>query len=120
MKEVARYFDTQVHVDRYKSTIYSAVKSDPFLSACTTTDPHATRFHACERRAKCEACRSFNEHGDRVWNKDKRIVHVVMVEVKLAAWVSERAEFLDKLGKAASGVGDWPYNIVSHTTRRIA
>jgi hypothetical protein len=47
------------------------------------------------------------------WNLDKRIVHVNMVEIKGASWDSERDEFLQKLGKAAIGEGDWPYNIVS-------
>lgn len=113
VKEVARYFDTQVYVDRYKASIYSAVRSDPFLTACTTVDPLATRFHACERRAKCEGCRTFDSSGRRAYNTDKRIVHVNMVEVKSAAWAIEREAFLDTLGVAALGEGDWPYNIVS-------
>lgn len=121
VKEVARHFDTQVHVDRYKNSIYSAVRSDPFLSACTTTDPSATRFHACERWAKCEACRTFNAQGDRVWNKGKRVVHVNMVEVKSASWVLEREAFVRTLTSAAIGEGDWPFNIVScHLYRRVS
>lgn len=118
VKEVARHFDAKVHVDRYKASIFSAIKSDPFLSACTTSDPHSTRFHACERRFKCEACRTFDKSGERVWNTDKRIVHVNMVEIKSAAWSLQHQTFLQALGKAACGEGPWPYNIVSYTLNR--
>jgi hypothetical protein len=125
VKEVARHFDQpvgpqlscgahrQVHVDRYKRSIYAAVKSDPFLLACTTSDPHATRFHACERRFKCEACRTFDKQGRRLWNADRRVIHVNMVEVKAAGWDLQHRDFVEKLGRAALGEGPWPFNIVS-------
>ena len=86
--------------------------SEPFLKACTTLDPYSTRFHACERRAKCEVCRTFDRSGRRVWNMDKRVVHVNMVEVKTAAWSIQHASFVEALGKAAIGEGPWPYTIV--------
>lgn len=104
---------TQVHVDRYKRSIYAAVETDPFLLACTTSDPSATRFHACERRFKCVECRTFDKSGKRVWNEGRRVVHVNMVEVKAATWDIQQVAFRDKLGKAACGEGDWPFNIVS-------
>ncbi|WVW81880.1 hypothetical protein I302_103878 [Kwoniella bestiolae CBS 10118] len=112
IKEVARYFNEPVHVDRYKRSIYTAIETDPYLLLCTTTDPHSTRFHACERTHKCVACKRF-ERGNRrpVYNLDKRIVSVNMVEVKDASWAMEHQAFLDKLGKAALGDVSWPYNI---------
>lgn len=133
IKEVARYFNekvgflchamyqlsyvcavVQVHVDRYKRQIYSAVRSDPFLLNCTTTDPHETRFHACERFAKCVACRRFDdESGKPVYNLNKMIVHVNMVEVKQVGWDSRRQGFMETLFKAAGKGGPWPLNIVS-------
>ena len=130
MKEVARQFNSlvrmghsqssvssqaqqQVHVDRYKKAIYDAVQSDPFLSSCTTVDASASRFHACERRAKCSECRTFDKTGQRIWNTTKRIVHVNMVEIKTASWDVDRREFSARLGRAAAGEGDWPFNIVS-------
>ena len=42
----------QIHVDRYKHSIYHHV-SDPFLGLITTLDPSSTRFHACERFHRC-------------------------------------------------------------------
>lgn len=105
--------DNQVHVDRYKRNIYTAVKSDPFLLACTTLDPLASRFHACDRRSKCSECRRFNKQGQPVYNLDKRVVHVNMVEIKTAAWAIQQEAFLGQLARAATGEGDWPFNIVS-------
>ncbi|WVO23495.1 uncharacterized protein IAS62_004850 [Cryptococcus decagattii] len=112
IKEVARYFNERVHVDRYKSQIYSAIRSDPFLLNCTTTDPFETRFHACERFAKCAACRRFDgESGKPVYNLDKMIVHVNMVEMKQVGWDSRRQGFMETLFKAARKGGPWPFNI---------
>ncbi|KGB77315.1 hypothetical protein CNBG_3153 [Cryptococcus deuterogattii R265] len=112
IKEVARYFNEKVHVDRYKSQIYSAIRSDPFLLNCTTTDPLETRFHACERFAKCVACRRFDdESGKPVYNLDKMMVHVNMVEVKQVGWDSRRQGFMETLFKAARKGGPWPFNI---------
>lgn len=133
IKEVARYFNEkvgfcchcmyqlsyanvviQVHVDRYKSQIYSAIRSDPFLLNCTTTDPLETRFHACERFAKCVACRRFDDESSKpIYNLDKMIVHVNMVEVKQVGWDSRRQGFMETLFKAARKGGPWPFNIVS-------
>jgi hypothetical protein len=82
--------------------------------ACTTTDPTSTRFHACERRFKCTECRTFDKSGKRTWNQGKRVVHVNMVEVKAATWDIQQVAFREKLGQAACGEGDWPFNIVSY------
>lgn len=100
-------------MDRYKRSIYAAVKSDPYLLDCTTLDPLASRFHACDRRAKCSECRRFDKKGQAVYNLDKRIVHVNMVEIKTAAWAIQQEAFIVQLGRAAVGEADWPFNIVS-------
>ncbi|KAH9959524.1 hypothetical protein BGW80DRAFT_1183450 [Lactifluus volemus] len=52
LRAVARSFQSQIHVDRYKHTIYSHVE-DPFLHSVITLDPSKTRFHACERFNRC-------------------------------------------------------------------
>ena len=113
VKEVARHFNTRVHVDRYKASIYSSLTSDRFLDDCTTEDHKATRFHACERKHKCPSCRLFNEEGQRIYNLDKRVVTVNAVEVKSAQYLMERETFLKALGRAATGEGHWPFNMVS-------
>ncbi|KAK4688867.1 hypothetical protein P7C73_g1215, partial [Tremellales sp. Uapishka_1] len=111
VKEVARYFGERVHVDRYKRRIYSAIQSDPFLMSCTTGDEVSTRFHACERKAKCKSCRLFNKQGERVYNADKRIVQVEMVEIKAADYDQRHQSFLEQLGRAACGDGPYPWRI---------
>ena len=47
-----RWATVQIHVDRYKHTIYSHL-IDPFLRSVTTLDPSKTRFHACEQFGRC-------------------------------------------------------------------
>jgi hypothetical protein len=106
-----------VHVDRYKRILYLAAETDPFLGLCTTEDPTASRFHACDRYDKCGACRSWFG-GERV-NKDKRIVHVNAIEVKTAAWAIEHQTFIENLSSAAKGEGPWPLNIVSRISTRL-
>lgn len=103
VKEIARHFGSLVHVDRYKRSIYASLKTDRFLAQCTTLDASSTRFHACDRRHKCDACRS---------SKDMVTVH--MVEMKDAQIVLQREAFLQELGDAAIGEGEWPRTIVSH------
>lgn len=44
----------QIHVDRYKSSIYTHLYSDPLLGSLCTLDAASTRFHACERFNRCE------------------------------------------------------------------
>ncbi|KAJ4482020.1 hypothetical protein J3R30DRAFT_2114204 [Lentinula aciculospora] len=53
LKEIARTFNCKIHLDEYKHRIYSLLSSDPLLQTLGTTDPDETRFHACERFARC-------------------------------------------------------------------
>src|SRR6266446_4135702 len=50
----------QIHVDRYKHSIYSHL-TDLFLRSLTTLDHSKSRFHACERFNRCP-----NDSGDDV------------------------------------------------------
>jgi len=108
----------QIHVDRYKYELYRAVKSDPFLFSCVTLDPDETRFHACERKAKCKACIKFDKNGQLAYNLDKRVVAVNMVEIKSASWELEERAFMDRLGAAIDG-GQWPFSIVSRLQSQL-
>ncbi|KII95048.1 hypothetical protein PLICRDRAFT_693326 [Plicaturopsis crispa FD-325 SS-3] len=52
LKAIARAFECKIHVDRYKHSVYTSI-SDPFLRGIVTRDSASTRFHACERFARC-------------------------------------------------------------------
>jgi hypothetical protein len=43
----------QIHVDRYKHSIFTHLHSDPLLASVGTRDESSTRFHACERFSRC-------------------------------------------------------------------
>ncbi|KAF8491140.1 hypothetical protein F5888DRAFT_1063248 [Russula emetica] len=51
-RAIARSFQSQIHVDRYKHNIYSHL-TDPFLRSLITLDGLKSRFHACERFNRC-------------------------------------------------------------------
>ncbi|KAI0769087.1 hypothetical protein BD413DRAFT_559623 [Trametes elegans] len=83
-KAVARTFGAQIHVDRYKHSVYSRITGDPFLKSIITKDGASTRFHACERFDRCEHVRvngreSHTPSGDHV-------VYVNPVNMTSAAW----------------------------------
>ncbi|SGY74718.1 BQ5605_C005g03378 [Microbotryum silenes-dioicae] len=60
LKGLSRAFDEKIHLDPYKATIYRAISAtDPQLSQLGTTSTRPLRFHACERRWKC----------DQVWDQ---------------------------------------------------
>ncbi|KAI5476728.1 DNA cross-link repair 1C protein [Pseudohyphozyma bogoriensis] len=57
LKGVAKTFNTKVHLDFYKQMMYSDVCQigvDPLLSEIGTQSTAPLRFHACERRWKCD------------------------------------------------------------------
>ncbi|KAJ3791181.1 hypothetical protein GGU10DRAFT_313 [Lentinula aff. detonsa] len=53
LKAIARAFNSKIHLDDYKYRVHSLLSSDPLLQTLGTTDPDETRFHACERFARC-------------------------------------------------------------------
>ncbi|KAI0299686.1 hypothetical protein B0F90DRAFT_1727814 [Multifurca ochricompacta] len=59
LRAVAHSFQSQIHVDRYKYTVYSRL-TDPFLRSLVTPDASKTRFHACERFNRCPHGRADN------------------------------------------------------------
>jgi hypothetical protein len=63
-------------------SIYADLTSEPHLRAITTLDPHATRFHACERFNRCEC----------VDPEDLDVVYVNAVEVSTLGWDRWRTE----------------------------
>jgi hypothetical protein len=48
LRAIAYHFQSQIHVDRYKRSVYSHI-ADPFMRSLTTLDASKTRVHACER-----------------------------------------------------------------------
>ncbi|ORY88222.1 hypothetical protein BCR35DRAFT_301744 [Leucosporidium creatinivorum] len=75
LKGVYRAFGERIHLDRYKMKAYSSPAAnippfDPLLASLGTTStstPH--RFHACERRWKCDQCWD-NGTGCYVWDPE--------------------------------------------------
>ncbi|EPQ55369.1 hypothetical protein GLOTRDRAFT_61337, partial [Gloeophyllum trabeum ATCC 11539] len=53
LKGIAAVFECQIHVDRYKHSVYKNL-SDPFMRDIITTKAESTRFHACERFDRCK------------------------------------------------------------------
>ncbi|KAG2007126.1 hypothetical protein CC2G_014842 [Coprinopsis cinerea AmutBmut pab1-1] len=88
LKAVASAFQSQIHVDRYKHSIYQHI-SDPFLQLITTQDPSATRFHACERFHRCPYVEVENQPGsysNTISTLGKRVVYVNPVSMDVETW----------------------------------
>ncbi|TCD62352.1 hypothetical protein EIP91_006981 [Steccherinum ochraceum] len=90
LKAIARAFGAKIHVDRYKHSIYTRLKSEPFLNSIVTADPASTRFHACERFDRCD---EVAVEGRQAYTSKKRHVvyvnPVTMGKEKWAAYVRE-------------------------------
>ncbi|KAJ7597693.1 hypothetical protein C8J56DRAFT_1159547 [Mycena floridula] len=91
LKEIAQTFKCQIHFDRYKHTIYTHLNSEPVLAAIGTSDPSSTRFHACERFAKCEFVDVGSEPDDQgVWSTTsklgQRVVYINPCDMSTAKW----------------------------------
>jgi hypothetical protein len=52
LRAIAFHFQSQIHVDRYKHSVYSHI-ADPYMRSLITLDASKTRFHACERFNRC-------------------------------------------------------------------
>ncbi|KAK2467146.1 hypothetical protein APHAL10511_000695 [Amanita phalloides] len=88
LKSIARAFQCQIHVDRYKYSIYQRV-SDPYLRSIVTMDPEMTRFHACERFHRCEHVASDDPksvHTPVISRKGKHVVYVNPVTMDTQSW----------------------------------
>ncbi|KAG2144200.1 beta-lactamase-like protein, partial [Suillus clintonianus] len=100
LKGIARAFQCQIHVDRYKYAVYTHI-SDPFLRTLVTRDATITRFHACERYERC----SFvdvpkfdfkNESAPRSI-EGKKVVYVNPVTMGCAQWEGYRMDVQRRL-----------------------
>ncbi|KAJ6563586.1 beta-lactamase-like protein [Mycena vulgaris] len=74
----------QIHLDRYKHTIYSNI-SDPVLRALGTRDAAASRFHACERFDRCEYVAVTGRRASTS-HSGARVVYVNPVTMDAARW----------------------------------
>ncbi|KAF8194687.1 hypothetical protein BJ912DRAFT_1141510 [Pholiota molesta] len=92
LKAVAQAFQSRIHVDRYKHSIYQSL-SDPFLSHIVTPDPSSTRFHACERFHRCDFVAVDNDlsYSNATSSMGKRVIYVNPVNMEKAKW----AEYLE-------------------------
>jgi hypothetical protein len=89
LSEFRHLISRQIHVDRYKYQTFGRL-SDAMLKAAITDDPTVgTRFHACERFARCEV--AAERHGNVVY-----INPVVMSRTEWAAYLSEVTQQTDR------------------------
>ena len=77
----------QIHVDKYKHGIYTHT-SDRFLRSIITLDAASTRFHACERFARCSWVNVGVKNGGRgvVSVENTRVVYVNPVTAGNESW----------------------------------
>ncbi|KAI5896861.1 uncharacterized protein SCHCODRAFT_01189162 [Schizophyllum commune H4-8] len=106
LKAIAQAFDTPIHLDRYKYSIFKCL-SDSFLRRIVTSDPAATRFHACERFDRCDHVAVDDEVGKPrkvISRLGKRVVYVNPVSMDEEKWddyLTEHKALLEK-GEAPS------------------
>ncbi|ORX34745.1 beta-lactamase-like protein [Kockovaella imperatae] len=108
IKRVSSAFDQPVCVDRYKHSVYRAIHDDPDLLDCTTLYPSATRFHACERYARCAVCRG---------SPERLVVTVTMSEVKDAAYELFKQDIRKQVDDASRGEYEWPKTLMCPVAR---
>ncbi|KAF8191441.1 beta-lactamase-like protein [Mycena galopus ATCC 62051] len=102
LKAVSRAFRTQIHLDRYKHSVYTNI-SDPALRSLGTRDDAASRFHACERFDRCDYVAAVDSHraSTGLSRKGKYLVYVNPVTMDAARWGTYLQET-----KLAIGRGD--------------
>lgn len=100
----------QIHVDRYKHSVYSHLTCEPFLKSIITRDEKSTRFHACERFERCDEVRVDDRASHT--SSGAHVVYVNPVIMGIASWESyvrktterlSRGEEVNNLVKALSG-----------------
>ncbi|KAG2344465.1 hypothetical protein BDR05DRAFT_910025 [Suillus weaverae] len=100
LKGIARAFQCQIHVDRYKYAVYTHI-SDPFLRNLVTRDATSTRFHACERFERCSFVQvpSFDSKNDSAPRsiEGKKVVYVNPVTMGCAQWEGYRMDVRRRL-----------------------
>ncbi|KAF8885084.1 hypothetical protein CPB84DRAFT_1788683 [Gymnopilus junonius] len=98
LKAVARAFQSHIHVDRYKYSVYQHL-SDPFLSLITTQDPSSTRFHACERFQRCTFVHVENDstYSNATSAMGKRVIYINPVTMDISTWSAYLEEMRPRL-----------------------
>ncbi|EKM52053.1 uncharacterized protein PHACADRAFT_54509, partial [Phanerochaete carnosa HHB-10118-sp] len=96
-KVVAKAFRTNIHVDRYKHTVYSHLDREPFLRSIITRDERATRFHACERFDRCSEVKA--EGQDTHTSSGNHVVYVNPVTMGATDWQAYIRETEERLQK---------------------
>lgn len=103
----------QIHLDRYKRSIYKLLPSVSEPLVRYTGDPTGARFHACDLGNRCaEVGFSASEHGGWVPKSGGRVVNLNPAELRVAHWDVYRADLERKFADAWEGKGDWPTNLV--------
>jgi DNA cross-link repair 1C protein len=86
---ITRYMSFQIHVDRYKYSIYTRI-TDPFLASIVTLDSTSTRFHACERFDRCDQVATIDDHANNKYGTTsvtgKQVVYVNMLRMDMDEW----------------------------------
>jgi len=140
LQEIAVYFKSFIHVDKYKYEIFRQPhfrKEFPLLFSSITLDSEKTRFHACERNLKCPEIR---EEGGKLRQSQSldskitargttgikaRVVCVNPWEITTRRWNPYKAELDLQLAiasrhtaeKPKSRLDPWPPFLICPLTR---
>lgn len=82
LKGIAAVFECQIHVDRYKHSVYKNL-SDPFMRDIITTKAESTRFHACERFDRCKYVPDVRIEPNE---NARKVVYINPVTMSSSAW----------------------------------
>ncbi|KAH9825253.1 hypothetical protein DFH28DRAFT_20588 [Melampsora americana] len=137
LERISLHFQTLIHVDQYKFDLYtlpSLKKHYPLLSTSITLDSKLTRFHACERKQRCDECQDeryqiLSTEQIEIQSKEKesfkrRVVMVNPMEINDQRWFRIEVQLQYEIDlaldqeKINSSENDlWPSLIVSPFTR---
>lgn len=129
LKGVAKNFNTKIHFDTYKQRLFShpTLRSlDPLLSELGTPSHNPNKFHACERRWKCDqvwsngiGCYVFNDEylpllrgtekkykipGNGDGSEDGETVYVNPSAVTRRGWEGYKKGLLEMIEGVGAGV----------------
>ena len=87
----------QIHVDRYKHTVYCSLKYEAYMRTIITRDASSTRFHACERYNRCERVKVNGQASHTPTGN--HVVYVNPVGMNKAKWEAYLEETKAQLGR---------------------
>ncbi|KAH9815294.1 hypothetical protein DFH28DRAFT_1107760 [Melampsora americana] len=122
LERISIHFQTLIHVDQYKFDLYtlpSLRKHYPLLSNSITLDSKLTRFHACERKQRCDECQDerikvYTLKRLKFNQKKKKALGDEWIEVQLQYEI-DLAIDQEKINSSKNDL--WPSLIVSPFTR---